>query len=207
MRLITLLTLLFIGWLGGFVAYVYDADQLTSSVSKLKSQDTSHKHADAIVVLTGGKNRIKEGFRILQAKEAPKLLVSGVLKHYPKSKLIRNAGFQGRIPKHRIFIDYQATNTVENASYSHQWIKTHNVKSIILVTSTYHMRRALLEFRQKNPSLNIQPFGVNPLSRGKGPWSRSEKILGLYLLEYTKYLGVLIQTNLLYLGKQLVKKL
>ena len=192
MKSITVLICLFCLWLGGFVLYVFDADFLGSSASQTISKN-SYTSKDAIVVLTGGRKRIKTGFELLAEKKAPKLLISGVSTHQSKDRLMRQARAKRGIKKQQVFIDYKAGTTVENALFSSKWIQKHGIKSIVLVTSTYHMRRSLLEFRSRMPNLEITPYAINPLDPGKTPWSKSKKMVSLYILEYTKYLGAYLK--------------
>lgn len=191
-RLIFLLSFGFCLLLGGFVWFANDANNFSVSQHGIAEIPKT----DAIVVLTGGKNRIRYGLDLLKANKSPKLLISGILQNISKRDVIRNSGFKDSVNPNLVYIDYKSTDTVDNAKYSAAWLKKNNVSSIILVTSTYHMRRSLLEFQNALPKLTIHPYGVNPLKTGSLPWSGSRRYLALYFREYLKYLGVLVKTNL-----------
>lgn len=202
MRLAVLLTFGFFVWLGGFVLFVLDAESF-SAQHHLDPSITiqNHKKPQAIIVLTGGKNRIKEGLTLLKKNYADKLLISGVTRDYSKADVIRISGFKGKTERHKLFIDDKATTTIENAKFSKLWLEKHNISSLILVTSTYHMRRSLLEFEVVSPNIHIYPYGINPLKKGVEPWSVSRKMLLLYITEYMKYLGALSKAKLVTLYK------
>ncbi len=97
--------------------------------------------ADAIIVLTGGKNRVNAGLVLLRDGKADRLLVSGTHKDVKIEDILE---LENMPDKWRccIELDPIATDTLGNAHESAKWIKEHKITSIILVTSSYHIRRA-----------------------------------------------------------------
>ena len=165
-----------VGWLVGY--YVF--------YSQLPMESHVVDKADVIVVLTGGRNRLKEGVLLLQRYKAPHLFVSGVSKNVRVKQLIK-----GRSPSlyDKITFGYEATTTKENALEFFAWQKTHPVKSVLLVTNDYHMPRSLLEFHHLMPHLKVIPYPVKSRSLRVHP---NDPLRAAYTIagEYTKYLVV-----------------
>jgi uncharacterized SAM-binding protein YcdF (DUF218 family) len=57
-------------------------------------------------------------------------------------------------------LDYKAHNTKQNAMETRDWVKRENIHSLRLVTSSYHMPRAWLEFHHQLPDVEIVPYPV-----------------------------------------------
>ena len=171
---VTFTSLAIIGvWVIGFIIFV----------SRLPTQIyDKFSPTDAIVVLTGDKDRIPEGVALLSKGYAPKLLISGV---NPKSKSkVMARLYRARINKNRIKLGYDAGTTIENAEETEEWIMLEDMQSIRLVTSHYHMPRSLLEFRNRLPELKIIPHPVFPKKQKK--WWFSRRGFRLVFLEYNK---------------------
>lgn len=102
---------------------------------------------DAIVVLTGGPGRLARGIEILKAERAERMLVSGVDPSVRPGEL----AVQARAPKQLfdccIDLGREAIDTRSNASETAAWLRAHRYRSVRLVTSAFHMRRAELELR------------------------------------------------------------
>src|SRR5688572_9125781 len=95
---------------------------------------------DAIIVLTGGKNRIAEGIKLLQQGYSGRMLISGVAKETTLEQLLDAQGIRLKgSALNKIAIGKQATSTFSNAWESSEWVHANNVQSIRLVTSNYHM--------------------------------------------------------------------
>lgn len=177
--------LVIVAWFVGFVCFC----------KKINSYELDNKtQTDAIVVLTGGKNRIKIALDILSQGLAKKVFISGVDKDISIEDLKQRSDIQidNNMP---IVIGNTAKNTIENAIESKNWIEKNNIKSIRLVTSNYHLPRSILEFRAQNPNIKII---INPVySENISPncWS-SYSTFSLILAEYNKFLYVFIR-NLL----------
>ena len=57
-----------------------------------------------------------------------------------------------------IFIENKSKNTISNATETYKWVRKNNFKSITLITSDYHMQRALIEFKKILIDIKITPF-------------------------------------------------
>ena len=143
---------------------------------------------DAIVVLTGGTGRLDMGLLLLEKKFAKQLFVSGVARGVDVSTLLSVAQ---RAPKELeccISVGYRAYDTVGNAEEAASWVRSRNVKSIRLVTASYHMPRSLIEFRYAMPTMQIVPHPVHPPQFKRSQWWLWPGTASLLASEFNKYL-------------------
>ena len=168
-------------WLIGFAGFCLYA-------LSFKFQET--EHADAIVVLTGGGERVPTALNLLKDNYADHLLISGV---HPSVKM--NDLTKGLSPniRQRITLDYIAKDTRGNAKETADWILKNKIKSVILITSFYHMPRSVFEVLKKSPDLNIIPQPVFPKSFNDSvDWIRT-RYAWLLFIEYHKFLATHLQ--------------
>ncbi len=189
LRLSTLAILAAFLWLAGFFWFTAT---LPAPTSLLPSG------IDAIVVLTGGSDRIPAGLELLDGGHAGKLFISGVYRGVEVHEILMLARKdQGRFSQ-SVTLGYEAGNTRENATEAAAWLRKDNARSFFLVTSSYHMRRAMLEFRLTLPgNIRIIPHAVAPAVLSTEGWWRKGHLLGLMAAEYTKYLLTLPKAVLL----------
>jgi uncharacterized SAM-binding protein YcdF (DUF218 family) len=162
-------------WLAGFVWFVQDS--LRPAALPV--------HADGIVALTGGADRIATALQLLQQNRARLLLISGVAPSTEFTALFRGTGIDPAALAGRITIGRSATDTLGNADEAADWARAHEVHSLIVVTASYHMKRALTEIRRTLPEAALYPAPVLPPAlRGRAGLST----LRLLADEYTKFL-------------------
>jgi uncharacterized SAM-binding protein YcdF (DUF218 family) len=185
-RLFQLILVLAALWLGGLV---YFAGQIPDSVADPDSQ------TDAIVVLTGGSQRIETGLQLLAAGKAKMLFISGVNIGVDVPKLLRNAGADETLAG-KIVLGHEAASTRGNALETAGWMREQNFHSLRLVTSAYHMPRSLLEFSAAMPDISITPNPVFAENVKQGEWWAWPGTASLVAEEYVKYLVVLLRQSL-----------
>ncbi len=145
-------------------------------------------HADGIVVLTGGADRIETALHLLLAGRARRLLISGVAPVADLADLARRARLDPARVAGQVTIGHHATSTVGNATETAAWVHAHRIRTLIVVTAGYHMRRALLEIGRALPRTRLYPDPVLPPAlRGR----LDVAMLRLLAEEYAKYLGAL----------------
>ncbi len=165
-------------WLIGFCVFVLYA---------LSLQYTPDTRTDAVVVLTGGGDRIKTGVDLIKQNKADYLLISGVNKQVTKDVLFPRLSADLR---DKITLGYKAANTAQNATELAEWVAEKGIKTITLVTSFYHMPRSILEALHRTPDLQITPWPVFPKSFGDSvDWIRT-RYAWLLFLEYHKFMIV-----------------
>lgn len=183
--LVTVVLSGFLLWFGGFLYFCHQINHYP------KDEKTK---TDAIVVLTGGRNRIREALRLLEAGLSDRLLISGVEKNISLKEISLEQHLE--IPnKGDVQLENKSTNTVENAKESIEWIRKNNVSSVRLVTSNYHTPRSLEEFYSQNPNLKIIPHPVYSNFVRKR-WWRSFRSFYLIASEYNKFLYVFLARRL-----------
>ena len=167
-------------WLLGFTWFSHDA----------RRQRRPPDAADAIVVLTGGADRIGTALRLLQEGTAPLLMVSGVPAHVALPDLVRRPAPEPRFPLElwsaRITLGHAAVSTAGNADEIGPWARENKVHSLIVVTAGYHMRRALIEIQRALPDAVLYPVPVQPPAlRGPDDYGT----LTLLANEYDKWIA------------------
>lgn len=140
---------------------------------------------DGIVALTGGEGRLQTAVDLLDAGRARRLLITGVHPDTGKRQLAVQLGVSRDLLDCCVDLDHEAGNTVGNARSTVAWVARHKVRSLRLVTSDYHMPRALLEYRAAMPEVEMVPHPVVGTLRPLG-----------MMLEYAKYSVRLITIRL-----------
>jgi uncharacterized SAM-binding protein YcdF (DUF218 family) len=138
MRFISILKIILFIWLLGLIGFII-------YVSSFNTNDRSL--TDSIVVFTGGKDRIKTGANLLKAGYAPILFISGVSSPGSLQNIIAEYG----INKDQVIYGLEAANTKQNAIEIADFVVKYNIASTRLVTSAYHLPRALIETKSLLP--------------------------------------------------------
>ncbi len=175
-RTAVVLFVLVLAWGAGFVCFL--ARILTPTAEPVP--------AEGIVVLTGGSGRLEEAFRLLLGGAAPRLLVSGVAPGTGLEDLARLSGVPEARLDGRVVLGHSAATTAGNAREAASWAHELDLTSLILVTSFYHMPRALRDFRRTLPGVRLEPVSVPP-PNPPPEWQRD--LWRVVLGEYTRWLA------------------
>lgn len=165
-----------IAWGGGFASFDRAARQ----------RHGPPPQAEAIVVLTGGAERVDTALRLLAEGRAPLLLVSGVGRGTDLLELSRRVPLSPEQAAH-VTLGRAATTTLGNAGETAAWVRERKVGSLIVVTAGYHMPRALLELGRALPGVALHPVMVQPPALRGGLEFATVRMLAN---EYDKYLAV-----------------
>lgn len=191
LRIVALLALILAVWLYGlfdFVAGLPDHVQ------------DPNRHTDAIVVPTGGSERLAEGVRLLVRGYAGKLFISGVNAQTRLADLIASLPPDIKEPSPTlvdccIVLGHAAGSTLGNAAETAAWMRAEDFHSLRLVTADYHMPRSLLEFHHAMPDVEIVIHPVFPDQLRREDWWRSPGTAGLLIDEYDKYLVAFLRLS------------
>ena len=198
----------FSGFLGG-VRLIFDACLfalvllIIGFIVFANSVDREHnvpqRSADGIAVLTGGMSRIDEAMKLLAEGKAKRVLITGVNRTTTTEELKELASQGDQYFTCCVDIDKEARNTIDNATETSEWVALHRYGSIIVVTSNYHMPRALAELARVMPGVTLIPYSVVDNNVHLERWWTYPGTTRLLLSEYLKYLPALTRlgaTNL-----------
>lgn len=179
-------------WLGGFIVFhqfirSYVIDEVTKT--------------DAIVVLTGGKNRLAEAMRLYNADLADVLIISGVAEHVTLSQLEQQNHVVIKHNPEQVILGNEATNTIENAIEISEAVRRNNVASLRLVTSYYHMPRSEQEILLKNPDVKIVYHPVYSDNVSEKWWKKWGSFY-LIAMEYNKFMFVYVKNFIIKLTER-----
>lgn len=179
-RLISGLAVLAIAWAAGLVFFI----------AKLPAPSQSAPGpTDGVAVYTGGGGlRISAAMRLFAEGAGERLLISGV---HPDTSLARLSEFWSGSPDRFeccVDLGHTALTTEGNAGELSAWAEAHRYSTIILVTSDYHMPRAIAVTKARMPGVIITPYAVASGYLDANGRPASVKA-GLRIAgEYTKYL-------------------
>ncbi len=152
--------------------------------------------ADGIVVLTGGRDRINDAVALLTGGKGQRLLISGVHDKTSTADLVRIEPKLQQWIDCCVDLDRKATNTIGNAVETIHWAHEKGYASLIVVTSHYHMPRALQEFHAGDPRLQLIAYPVVPLGLDLDHWWSDSTTIRLLFGEWIKDHGARLRISL-----------
>jgi len=164
------------------------------------SEVQPERKADGIVVLTGGASRVSDAMELLAAGYGKRLLISGVHPTIAAADISRSLQEGQGLFHCCVDLDHSAVNTRSNALETRRWAHDRGFKSLIVVTSNYHMPRAIVEFSHAMPEIALIPFAVVGDKWREEPWWSSSTTFRLVLSEYVKYIAAAVRVRLEALG-------
>ncbi|KIU51013.1 MULTISPECIES: YdcF family protein [Bradyrhizobium] len=188
------LALVFVAAAVGFIGFL----------SQLRGVETDPPHnADGIVVLTGGSSRVSDAMELLAHGYGKRLLISGVHPTNDASDISRSVPDSQGLMSCCVDLDRSAVNTRSNAAETRRWARERGFKSLIVVTSNYHMPRAIVELSHAMPDITLIPFAVVGDKWRDEPWWTSGGTFRLLLSEYAKYVAAELRVRLADIGLDL----
>jgi len=166
----------------GFIVFANGVD---------REHSEPQRSADGIAVLTGGMSRIDEAMKLLAEGKAKRVLITGVNRTTTTEELKELASQGDQYFTCCVDIDKEARNTIDNATETSEWVALHHYGSIIVVTSNYHMPRALAELARVMPGVTLVPYSVVDNNVHLERWWTYPGTTRLLLSEYLKYLPAL----------------
>ena len=144
--------------------------------------------AEGIVALTGGVARIDGALELLAQNRAERVLISGVNPSVGRRDIASAVDTVGRGPLDpRVDLGHAARDTIGNADEARAWARDHNFRSLIVVTSDYHMPRSMVELASAMPDMRLIPYPVSNPQLDMERWWRHAASARLLMAEYVKY--------------------
>ncbi len=165
------------------------------SVTVANYDNKGDHRADGIVVLTGGKSRIETGLDLLQQGRGKRMLISGVNPETSENAIVARFSDNSDLFLCCIDLDRIAMDTTQNGREAAKWIKNQGFKSVLVVTSDYHMPRGLLEMSRAISDVSLVPFVARsdqePIRSGFGNPGHLRNMVS----EYFKFIAVSINSR------------
>jgi uncharacterized SAM-binding protein YcdF (DUF218 family) len=172
---------------GGFIWFVWH----------IPSEEISlDGDADGIVVLTGAAARIPDAIELLAAERGKRLLITGVHRATSAREIARLTPLYSKYFTCCIDLDRSALNTFGNAIETKRWARENNFNSLIVVTSNWHMPRAMAEIDHQLPDVKLIAYPVISKMVKTEPWWSNLETARLLFAEYLKYLFALTRMRL-----------
>ncbi len=169
--------LLVAGW--DFARFVERADRAATPDPPIDAQ--------AVTALTGASDaRIVAAVQLADYLQLP-LLISGVNVNTTAADIARITGVDITEIQCCVTLGRAAATTEGNGSEVAEWARRHRVQHVIVVTSEYHMDRALLELRRAMPEGRFIPHAVTTTKVRPGDWYRDPATARLLLEEWVKF--------------------
>lgn len=162
---------------GGFLIF---ADSVTS----MRPPETVR--ADAIVVLTGGYQRIEQAIDLLKRGYGDRLLISGVNPTTTAGQIRKATRTSPDVFECCVDIGYSAIDTIGNANETAIWIRDKGYRTVLVVTSNYHLARSLMELRRSDPDTDFIGYPVVNADLKTRAWYSEPDAMRTMLAEYAK---------------------
>src|SRR6202046_743136 len=192
--IVSVLAIAFVALAAGFVGFL---SQLHGTAAK------PSRTADGLVVLPGGSSRVSDAMELLADGYGRRLLISGVHPASGASDISRSLTDNQSLLSCCVDLDRSAVNPRSNAAETRRWAHERGFKSLIVVTSNYHMPRAIVELSHAMPDIALIPFAVVGDKWRDEPWWTSGTTVRLLLSEYAKYVAAEVRVRLAGAGLQL----
>jgi len=184
MKFLTLIGIIALMWLVGLFAFADRVRKLTPAGEP--------DRADAIVALTGpSAERVNAAIRLLEQDKGDRVLISGVNREVRRQELRALTPGSTKLFNCCVDLGFEAEDTLGNAEEIAAWARSRGYDDLIVVTSDYHMPRALLEIRSISPAMTLTPYAISTPSLDNSRWWRAAVTARRMTLEYMKYLAVL----------------
>ena len=166
--------------LGGFLMYLIAIQSPPPMPSPV---------ADGIVVLTGTPERIVDAVTLLTEKKGKRLLISGVHPDTTLAGIGRTLQVAPETLECCVDLGRAALNTRGNGIETAEWARRQGFRSLLVVTSNWHMPRALVELERTMPDITLVPYPVALRPQG-ATWWTGVGTGRLLFAEYVKFVAV-----------------
>nr|WP_235988690.1 YdcF family protein [Pseudorhizobium endolithicum] len=149
--------------------------------------------ADAIVVLTGGYQRIDQAAGLLRDGAGKRLLISGAHPSTSPAQIQKMTQTPPDLFSCCVDIGYDAIDTIGNANEISRWIHDNGFRVVLVVTQNYHMPRSLHELRRVDPVTVYIPYPVVNSDLTRKAWFAEPDVVRILIQEYGKVVAATIR--------------
>lgn len=145
--------------------------------------------SDVIIVLSGGKTNLDKGIELYKQRYAHAIMISNALDDDMISKIKKE-----KVPSSSVIIETKADSTYTNAIYTKDLMIRHQLKSAIIVTPDYHMRRVKYHFEKvyKGTGIKFTYIPVETPNFHPHRWWLDKTSIRIVITEYTKFVGNIV---------------
>ena len=180
-----------------FLAAAFVAGFVGFATSLETEETTLVVQAEGVVAFTGGSDRVVEAAGLLARGQARRLLITGVNPATHGADIARLLPVSKDLFDCCVDLGYKAQDTAGNARETRDWARARGIDGpLIVVTSNYHMPRALLELSAALPGVVLYPYAVVSDHVDVTDWANDGRVLRLVGGEYLKYLRALARRAL-----------
>ena len=140
--------------------------------------------ADVIVILGGeSRSRVDKAVELYRRGYAPRVLVTG---RNEETLIVKRLVASG-VPGNAIWLEPAAESTFENARFTAPILRQWNARTVLLVTSWFHSRRAAVVFEGASESIDFLSIPTETATFEQ--ITRDKWLRGYVLMEYVKIAG------------------
>lgn len=143
--------------------------------------------ADIIIVLSGGGiERIDKGVQLYKHSYASHFMIS----NGQEDNLFQAALIKG-VPLNSVMLENKARSTLDNAFYTIDIMTKHKLKSAIIVSSNFHMRRVKMNFSKAvgDKQITLRYISVDDHQYQPDQWWATKENRRTTIIEYVKIAG------------------
>ncbi len=174
---------------------VIDFLSFTGHVAKWSEQTPPKGAHDAVVVLTGGAARIRAGALIAEEHNLP-LFISGVFQDATLEEVALGADADEDFFACCVTLGYEAQTTYGNGAEIAAWARKNAHNRLLVVTSDYHLDRAMLELKHAMPEAIFSGLAVKSPAIDSKAWWRNSRSAKRMLIEWSKWRVVSIRESI-----------
>ena len=173
----------------GFFGFAASLPRVADGAPERLAAEAPPPERRAIVALTGGAGqRIEHALALHAAGLGDRVFISGVNPRIDPAAL--SARFGPEVFACCVELGEMAKSTKGNALETRAWLNSHGYTAVYLVTSNFHLPRAVAELRSLDPELDVIGVPVDSRSVPDGDWGTSPKAWAVVGGEYAKLLAM-----------------
>lgn len=163
--------------------YIYEKDEL--------------RPADVIVILGGEEEeRVEYGVKLFKEGWARKdrIIMTGgpVVGRHTAAGLMKELAEELGVPGRLILLADKSRSTEQDAGYTGEILKKNGYKSLVLVTSPYHSKRASIIFKRALPGIRIISAPSDKSWLSFDEWWKRTRDRDMVLSEWSKFIRIWI---------------